>query len=1543
MAFLLRSLVPLPVWVCLLCLCCGNATWSFAQETSRPVDASPFVDDAQDAALDRDAKQLAMRLRSAGPDQRAALKQELKSLNEKHFDYRQQRRKRELDELTAGVERLRSAYQKRQDQRADVLARRFSDLTDPNASLGWDDVAESTNNPKTEANAKVSSVSPDSTSTFNGVTLTQWLKTLEHERNRQKVADAVIALNHLVDQADPDELLSALFKFMTTQVDVPYDQYSDTIYRGAICLLIQLPIEHVTEAIQSRWKDDYSRPEPRKLISRTLADIATKTDEDDSGEFLARFPLARRQVPITIQNLSTRTMFQLQSNKKMLPLQAAVKALAPSLIQLLVKAAERNPELRTAAVADGNLVLRISRQSLTSYPEFVPIVEADLDDPKSNHIAAARLLAEVGLKTPKVIEFVNLQFASVGKNSMSLEDTLRYLELLAPHAPETVDVLIERFRKECEKLVGMMKSRDSNDISGIVQNQTDCCGQYILALARMGKPAERVIPELQKIVESTQTEAGGPIKIDSSWPWPYHRFWFDLTGDTKSPFTLQELSDAAIKVIQNSTAKAPPTKDVRAAIHAPITDISATPATTKNRSELVKRREQAEAQLKHLESQGNTGETFEEMYKHAKERVLLLKELEALSATNNTSNAKPADSNEEPTYKGVVLSEWMRTLKHERDRAKIADAVMAANYLVDQADPDQMIQIILSVLKSETKRANQDSFTPMIRDGALLALIRLPARLVVDQLVVNFNDSSVPADLSQSLALSNFRNAFGQLLRHLAVKKRTPIGYPSHRIYINDPVAKINLTFPESKDSENALRAEIRRRSRHLIRILSDVARIEPKLRSWAITTADPILRISQQPITTYPELIPIAEAVVEDPKMFGQLTAAELLAESGVQIPKVMTCLRQAIERQPDQPHMGNLLPDSVINALILAANHSPDAVELLVDQLRSNPPEAPQQRNIQCLFALAAIRAPARPAIPFLKEMRNSKAAGNLSPYHPYFDRTELPLLATATAMGGSPPEQAARTVREVVDAAIKEIETDKPKPAVEPLPEVDASSSSSTATPNVTGAKLGTFESKLEPTFDGTPYSAWLKMLETERKPEKLGQAIEATTRLTPAIDQERIAKAIFTAASYVERETDRSKVWEPGFSGLRRLPAPIVMAAFVEALGDTRDQSSSRQFQGIFAAYRTSKEMDTEIQKNATTVIQLLLERGSNPESASDDLALAALQFIKQFHLDLSQFPLAKDIGLHCVEKGARAYQPSESRNFGEELPGWWRVTDTLIELAPETTGLPEALIKYAQSAPEVMERIGRLGEHARSLTPQLVELFVKACVPPESPGRTSWKFPSAECLQIVKVLGQIGADGDGYRLLKECHMLQTPSMMKTGLFSESEKLFFQTVDEALSKLTPPSNSGDQIPILSDEIRLSGVWLWTRDPSVTIKLTFPSSSATRELMMVRRMKDGTIELVPDGLKEIGFSDVKVPASIRILSENPKSLVPVERRNDQKKCHYELTEKSLRLLVVSNEVDTPLPDKFPSPDKPLPKGVSIWEFQRDPPVPTATAPDR
>ena len=82
----------------------------------------------EDAQLDRAAQELAQQIRLAGGEERDALKKELESALNKHFEVRQQRRELQLKRLDEELKRLRKAIDERNDSRKEIIDKRLSEL-----------------------------------------------------------------------------------------------------------------------------------------------------------------------------------------------------------------------------------------------------------------------------------------------------------------------------------------------------------------------------------------------------------------------------------------------------------------------------------------------------------------------------------------------------------------------------------------------------------------------------------------------------------------------------------------------------------------------------------------------------------------------------------------------------------------------------------------------------------------------------------------------------------------------------------------------------------------------------------------------------------------------------------------------------------------------------------------------------------------------------------------------------------------------------------------------------------------------------------------------------------------------------------------------------------------------------------------------------------------------------------------------------------------------------------------------------------------------
>jgi hypothetical protein len=83
----------------------------------------------QDADLDRQTHETAVRMREARGEDRAKLKSQLADMVNKHFDIRQKRRELQLKRMEEELQRLRDAIAKRNTSRDSIVENHLRELT----------------------------------------------------------------------------------------------------------------------------------------------------------------------------------------------------------------------------------------------------------------------------------------------------------------------------------------------------------------------------------------------------------------------------------------------------------------------------------------------------------------------------------------------------------------------------------------------------------------------------------------------------------------------------------------------------------------------------------------------------------------------------------------------------------------------------------------------------------------------------------------------------------------------------------------------------------------------------------------------------------------------------------------------------------------------------------------------------------------------------------------------------------------------------------------------------------------------------------------------------------------------------------------------------------------------------------------------------------------------------------------------------------------------------------------------------------------------
>jgi hypothetical protein len=89
----------------------------------------------QDMELDRQAHEMAMRVRNSRGDERSKLRAELGEVVNKHFDVRQKRRELQLKRMEEELKRLRDAIGERNESRSTIVGNRLQELLGESRNL----------------------------------------------------------------------------------------------------------------------------------------------------------------------------------------------------------------------------------------------------------------------------------------------------------------------------------------------------------------------------------------------------------------------------------------------------------------------------------------------------------------------------------------------------------------------------------------------------------------------------------------------------------------------------------------------------------------------------------------------------------------------------------------------------------------------------------------------------------------------------------------------------------------------------------------------------------------------------------------------------------------------------------------------------------------------------------------------------------------------------------------------------------------------------------------------------------------------------------------------------------------------------------------------------------------------------------------------------------------------------------------------------------------------------------------------------------------
>jgi hypothetical protein len=479
--------------------------------------------------------------------------------------------------------------------------------------------------------------------------------------------------------------------------------------------------------------------------------------------------------------------------------------------------------------------------------------------------------------------------------------------------------------------------------------------------------------------------------------------------------------------------------------------------------------------------------------------------------------------------------------------------------------------------------------------------------------------------------------------------------------------------------------------------------------------------------------------------------------------------------------------------------------------------------------------------------------------------------------------------------------------------------------------------------EQTFDGVPYSQWLKMLKTEQKRAKLTVAVEACSRLAKPEDIREIIRSILLAAAVIERESTEREDAHVLINALNRLPAAEVVVEMLAALNAPETYKTDHAFLGFYLEFGCSEAVVEVLKARDQEVVQALISPVLQTEQNQDRdwLLAAACRIWRIADRPASDFEGLLPLVIQCLDGGPTVE--------GQRLrPEWRYVVESLIVKIPETPELAMKLMKFAEQNSHVLELIGKLGRNAESVVPMIVDDFVREWNILESWSTT----PTGRLLhlrghdpnhpprimQLITALGEIGSGVKGAALLRDLSLIAHE-------YNSREAVFQTTINAAMTakeKFSPLVESHKVPLLLSDSTMLIGRWNWT----ALTPGTAPPNYA------IRFNHDRTVQRLAMSAEQLGpFDQVQLPEAFAIPiwgftgfsapqrfqidpTTSPKRISLVypsvggAKSDIRREGIYELMPTTLRIQLSAN--DSP-PTAFATDATMIPEGQVLMELTR------------
>jgi hypothetical protein len=344
--------------------------------------------------------------------------------------------------------------------------------------------------------------------------------------------------------------------------------------------------------------------------------------------------------------------------------------------------------------------------------------------------------------------------------------------------------------------------------------------------------------------------------------------------------------------------------------------------------------------------------------------------------------------------------------------------------------------------------------------------------------------------------------------------------------------------------------------------------------------------------------------------------------------------------------------------------------------------------------------------------------------------------------------------------------------------------------------------------EPKYDGQTLGQWLAELQTERKPERLADAMRAFGTLVADVPEPAAVSAIFRLmrihGSDVIDRSPRGELINASQQALWRMPPETVVPAMIQEM--KHGNANSRAFMvwiisgpsfeetSFDAAQRErrTRRFSAEMKKRAGEITSLTLELSRDDDPYTRDWAVDFL--LKVCHV-LKIDPTSVD-GL--------------VQRLQEELPSkdsakTARIAPVLVKAAPDSKGLVESLVQsLAEVEPRGTDRtadrvlmvrlLGELGLRAAPATKQLTKTLVDALegrIPRLSRDVVAGGLQTSDIrMEIIKTLGSIGSGAKEALLTLDEITRGRESKFRSPLplSSEDASQLAAAAKEAIAKIT-----------------------------------------------------------------------------------------------------------------------------------------------------------